>query len=72
MGAPWCGDRAIIREQADDAETAAASLERMEAQLAAGLAALREVRPPFDALYEVLDQEQRKTLDTLFANQSPS
>lgn len=52
--------------------TAAASLEQMEAMMAAGLAALREVRPSFDALYAVLDKEQRETLDNLFAHESRS
>jgi hypothetical protein len=40
--------------------------------MAAGLGALREVRPAFDALYVVLDEGQRKTLDDMLAHRAGS
>jgi len=58
--------------QTVEAGSAAASLERMEALMEAGLAALREIRPAFDALYAVLDDAQRKTLDGAFAHRAGS
>jgi hypothetical protein len=42
-------------------------LENAEAAAATGLAALREVRPAFEAFYGVLDTEQRARIDGLLA-----
>lgn len=73
------GDAASLMARACDGggsasadETAAAALERMETLMAAGLEALRGVRPAFDALYAVLDERQRATLDALFAHEARS
>jgi hypothetical protein len=44
----------------------------METKMTAALAALREVRPAFDALYAVLDEDQRETLDDLFTHRASS
>jgi hypothetical protein len=46
---------------------AAAELAQAEAAMVRGLEAVREIRPAFDALYTLLGDEQKKTLDTLFA-----
>ncbi len=51
-------------------ETSGAALQKMETLLSSGLAALRAVRPSFDALYAVLDDGQREALDDLLAHGS--
>jgi hypothetical protein len=55
---------------ASEPASAAASLARLEAMMAAGLEALREARPAFDALYAVLHEGQRKTLDDMLAHRA--
>lgn len=40
-------------------------LERLETSIEAGLKAVRELRPPLQALYAVLDPSQRARLDGL-------
>lgn len=40
-------------------------LTQAEAMMATGLAAMREVRSPFDAFYDGLDDEQRRKLDRM-------
>jgi hypothetical protein len=47
-------------------------LTQAEAMVAGGLDALRAVRPAFDALYGVLDDGQRRTLDRMLADRHPA
>jgi hypothetical protein len=46
-------------------ETAPARLARLETLMAAGLEALREVRPAFDGFYAALDADQQAALDRM-------
>jgi hypothetical protein len=52
---------------ADGGADAPKRLAQFETMMAAGLKALKRVRPAFDALYAGLDGEQRETLDSLFS-----
>jgi hypothetical protein len=47
-------------------------LARAETSLAAGLAALRSIRPAFDAFYDTLTPAQRKSLDAFAAHRHHS
>lgn len=52
-------------EAAEPGTGAPDRLTQAEAMLAMGLAAVRDIRPSFDALYGVLDADQRRTLDAM-------
>ncbi len=52
-------------EAAGVPDTAPEKLARMETMMAAGLSAMRDVRPAFEAFYQTLNEEQQKALDEL-------
>ena len=52
-------------ESAKDAETPPEKLAGLELMMAAGLAALQEVRVAFDLLYAALDDEQKQSITEL-------
>lgn len=55
-------------EEAGEPATAPQQLARAEAMMVAGLVAVRQVRPAFDAFYGSLADEQRAALDGLMAH----
>lgn len=70
QGAAWTRLRAAIQstrptlEQAcGDAPATGASMARAETMLAAGLDAVRQVRPAYEAFHAVLNDDQRRMLD---------
>lgn len=62
--AAGCFETEAPEQRAD----APSSLAATEAMLAAGLEALRTIRPAFDMLYAMLDARQREVLDEVLAH----